>query len=127
MTTVIDFAIPYGEESLEDAFDNWTAKAKPKACVDYCFHMAITNWDRHGPEMAEMVAEGCPTFKEFMIYASEGWQSDDRAIFNTLERCKRARRDAAGPRRVEPRARRADRPASHARADEQARRDAARR
>ena len=50
--------------------------------------MAITNWDRHGPEMAAMVAKGCPTFKEFMIYASEGWQSDDRAIFNTLERCK---------------------------------------
>jgi dihydropyrimidinase len=38
--------------------------------------------------MAKMVAKGCPTFKEFMIYASEGWQSDDRAIFNTLERCK---------------------------------------
>jgi dihydropyrimidinase len=38
--------------------------------------------------MAAMVAKGCPTFKEFMIYASEGWQADDRAIFNTLERCK---------------------------------------
>src|SRR5437764_14736121 len=23
-----------------------------------------------------------------MIYASEGWQADDRAIFNTLGRCK---------------------------------------
>jgi dihydropyrimidinase len=88
VTTVIDFAIPYGEESLADAFANWSAKAGPKACVDYAFHMAITNWDRHGPEMAAMVAMGCPTFKEFMIYASEGWQSDDRAIFNTLERCK---------------------------------------
>ena len=88
VTTVIDFAIPYGEESLADAFANWSAKAGPKACVDYCFHMAITDWDRHGPEMAAMVALGCPTFKEFMIYASEGWQSDDRAIFNTLERCK---------------------------------------
>jgi dihydropyrimidinase len=88
VTTVIDFAIPYGKESLQDAFNNWSAKAKPKACVDYCFHMAITDWDRHGPEMAKMVSKGCPTFKEFMIYASEGWQSDDRAIFNTLERCK---------------------------------------
>jgi dihydropyrimidinase len=88
VTTVIDFAIPYGKESLEDAFHNWSEKARPKACVDYCFHMAITDWDRHGPEMARMVARGCPTFKEFMIYASEGWQSDDRAIFNTLERCK---------------------------------------
>jgi dihydropyrimidinase len=88
VTTVIDFAIPYGQESLEDAYNNWMARAKPKACVDYCFHMAITNWDRHGPEMAKMVQRGCPTFKEFMIYASEGWQADDRAIFNTLERCK---------------------------------------
>jgi dihydropyrimidinase len=88
VTTVIDFAIPYGKESLRDAYDNWLARARPKAAVDYCFHIAITDWDRHGPEMADMVALGCPTFKEFMIYASEGWQSDDRAIFNTLERCK---------------------------------------
>jgi dihydropyrimidinase len=88
VTTVIDFAIPYGEETLNDAFNNWKDRAGPKAAVDYCFHMAITNWDRHGPEMESMVRMGCPTFKEFMIYASEGWQSDDRAIFNTLERCK---------------------------------------
>jgi dihydropyrimidinase len=88
VTTVIDFAIPYGQESLEDAYHKWMAKAQ-KACIDYCFHLAITNWDRHGPEMARMVARGCPTFKEFMIYAAEGWQSDDRAIFNALEACKR--------------------------------------
>ena len=28
---------------------------------------------------------GFTTFKEFMIYESEGWQSDDRALFGTLE------------------------------------------
>jgi dihydropyrimidinase len=88
VTTVIDFAIPYGQQSLEEAYHVWLERAKPKACVDYCFHMAITNWDRHGPEMAKMVNMGCPTFKEFMIYASEGWQADDRAIYNTLERAK---------------------------------------
>ncbi len=88
VTTVIDFAIPYGQESLLEAYKNWMAKAGPKACVDYCFHMAITNWDRHGPEMEQLVGMGCPTFKEFMIYASEGWQSDDRAIYNTLEKCR---------------------------------------
>jgi dihydropyrimidinase len=89
VTTVIDFAIPYGEQSLEDAYDAWLERAKPKACIDYAFHMAITNWDRHGPEMAKMVKKGCPTFKEFMIYAAEGWQSDDRAIYNALENCKK--------------------------------------
>jgi dihydropyrimidinase len=88
VTTVIDFAIPYGTQSLVDAYEAWMARARPKACVDYCFHMAITNWDRHGPEIATLVGMGCPTFKEFMIYASEGWQADDRTIYNTLERCR---------------------------------------
>jgi dihydropyrimidinase len=88
VTTVIDFAIPYGDQSLEDAYNTWLSKAKPKACVDYAFHMAITNFDRHGLEMEKMVRMGCPTFKEFMIYQAEGWQSDDRAIFGALEKCK---------------------------------------
>ena len=88
VTTVIDFAIPYGDQSLEEAYNTWLARAEPKACIDYAFHMAITNWDRHGPEMEKMVKMGCPTFKEFMIYKAEGWQSDDRAIFGALEKCK---------------------------------------
>ncbi len=74
---------------MEDAYHTWLNRAKPKACIDYAFHMAITNWDRHGPEMEKMVKMGCPTFKEFMIYQAEGWQSDDRAIFGTLENCKK--------------------------------------
>ena len=35
-----------------------------------------------------MVDRGFTTFKEFMIYESEGWQSDDRALFGTLEKMK---------------------------------------
>jgi dihydropyrimidinase len=88
VTTVIDFAIPYGRESLETAYKKWMKKAA-KSCVDYCFHMAITKWDKHGPEMEKMIRMGCPTFKEFMIYESEGWQSDDRAIFGALESCRK--------------------------------------
>src|SRR5207245_1138544 len=63
VTTVIDFAIPYGEQSLDDAYHAWLERAKPKACIDYAFHMAITNWDRHGPEMEKLGKKGCPTFK----------------------------------------------------------------
>ena len=55
VTTVIDFAIPYGEQTLVEAYETWMARAQPKACVDYCFHIAITNWDRHGPEMKTLV------------------------------------------------------------------------
>jgi dihydropyrimidinase len=85
VTTVIDFAIPYAGESLADAADNWLKKAEGKALIDYTFHICITRWAEHRDQIAGMVARGFPTFKEFMIYESEGWQSDDRAMFDTLE------------------------------------------
>ncbi|MFQ5411555.1 MAG: dihydropyrimidinase [Phycisphaerae bacterium] len=88
VTTVIDFAIPYGKESLQQAVDNWMAKADGKACVDYTFHVAVTKWDKHKKEMARMVRQGLPTFKQFMIYEKEGWQADDRAVFGALETCR---------------------------------------
>ncbi len=85
VTTVIDFAIPYGNDSLGQAVDNWHARAEGKACVDYCFHVAITKWDRHHREIKGLVKRGYPTFKQFMIYEKEGWQADDAAIYGALE------------------------------------------
>ena len=85
VTTLIDFAIPYAGESLSQAADNWMEKAKGKALIDYTFHICITRYDEHKEQIAGMVKRGFTTFKEFMIYASEGWQSDDRALFGTLE------------------------------------------
>jgi dihydropyrimidinase len=88
VTTLIDFAIPYAGESLSDAAENWMRKAEGKALIDYTFHLCITRWAEHKDQIAEMVKRGFTTFKEFMIYESEGWQSDDRAMFDTLERMK---------------------------------------
>lgn len=88
VTTVIDFAIPYGEESLQQAVDNWMSKAVGKACVDFTFHVAVTKWNRHRHEMEAIVKQGLPTFKQFMIYEKEGWQADDAAIFGCLEKCR---------------------------------------
>jgi dihydropyrimidinase len=86
VTTLIDFAIPYAGESLQKAADNWMARAEGKALIDYTFHICITRWDEHKDQIEGMVERGFTTFKEFMIYASEGWQSDDRAMFGTLEK-----------------------------------------
>ncbi|MEO8376156.1 MAG: dihydropyrimidinase [Candidatus Sumerlaeota bacterium] len=92
VTTVIDFAIPYKRgdkyETLSEAADNWHKKAEGRSLIDYTFHMCITNWDSHKSQIDGMVKRGFSTFKEFMIYASEGWQSDDRALFGTLEKMK---------------------------------------
>ena len=85
VTTVIDFAIPPAGGSLNDAADLWMKKAEGKSLIDYTFHICITRWAEQRDQIAGMVARGFTTFKEFMIYESEGWQSDDRALFGTLE------------------------------------------
>ena len=88
VTTLIDFAIPYAGDSLGMAADNWMKKAEGKALIDYTFHICITRWNEHKDQIKGMVERGFTTFKEFMIYESEGWQSDDRALFGTLEAMK---------------------------------------
>ncbi len=88
VTTLIDFAIPYGKETLQQAVDNWHARAEGKACIDYSFHVAITNWKRHQKEIKKIFNQGHPTFKQFMIYEKEGWQSDDAAMYGALEALK---------------------------------------
>jgi dihydropyrimidinase len=94
VTTVIDFAIPYKKknatkdgayDTLSEAADNWHKKAQGKSLIDYTFHICVTNYAQHQREIKGMVDRGFSTFKEFMIYASEGWQSDDAAMFGTLE------------------------------------------
>ena len=88
VTTLIDFAIPYAGESLDQAADNWMKKADGKSLIDYTFHICITRWNERKDQIKGMVDRGFTTFKEFMIYESEGWQSDDRAMFGTLEKMK---------------------------------------
>ena len=88
VTTVIDFAIPSPGGSLSEAADTWMKKAEGKSLIDYTFHICITRYNEHKAQIAGMVERGFTTFKEFMIYESEGWQSDDRALFGTLEQMK---------------------------------------
>jgi dihydropyrimidinase len=88
VTTLIDFAIPSANGTLSEAADTWMKKAEGKSLIDYTFHICITRYNEHKDQIGEMVKRGFTTFKEFMIYESEGWQSDDRALFGTLERMK---------------------------------------
>lgn len=85
ITTVIDFAIPGKDQSLADADKVWHAKSDGISHIDYAWHLAITN-KRHIDEIPAMVKKGLPTFKEFMIYESEGWNSDDAMLYATLEK-----------------------------------------
>ncbi len=89
VTTLIDFATPAPGESLEEAVRRFRALAEGRPCIDYACHVSITDWDRQGGELPRMVAMGCPTFKAYMTYGRRGLMSDDRALYNALEACRR--------------------------------------
>src|ERR1043166_8534646 len=42
-TTIIDFAVQYHGQSLNEALDIWFRKAEGKAAIDYGFHMIVTD------------------------------------------------------------------------------------
>jgi dihydropyrimidinase len=84
VTSVLDFAIPARGQSLRQAHEGWLAKAQGQSLVDYAWHLAITS-DAHLSEIEKMVELGLPTFKEFMIYEGEGWNSDDARLYRTLQ------------------------------------------
>src|SRR4051794_32110711 len=68
-TCIIDFAIQTKGKSTIEALDTWHAKAAGKACVDYAFHMIVTDMpDERLPEMTKLTTEGVTSYKLFMAY-----------------------------------------------------------
>ena len=68
-TTIIDFAVQSKGSSLREGLDAWHAKAEGKACVDYGFHMIMTDvTDDSLAEMDQLVDEGVTDFKLFTAY-----------------------------------------------------------
>ncbi|OAT86480.1 dihydropyrimidinase [Desulfotomaculum copahuensis] len=90
-TTIIDFATQFAGESLQQALDNWHARAAGKCYTDYAFHMAITDWtDRTAGEMSRLVAEaGVSSFKFYMAYKGT-LQVDDGVLLQALTAAKSA-------------------------------------
>jgi hypothetical protein len=85
-TCVVDFATQDFGESLATALKNWHEKADGKASCDYAFHMAISQWTPEvRKEMADMVAQGIPSFKIYMTY---GNRVSDEEIYEILTAAK---------------------------------------
>jgi dihydropyrimidinase len=84
-TTLIDFAIQYKGQRLQQAFDTWMAKASSKAVCDYAFHCIVTDIaDGQLQEMNALVGEGITSFKLFMAYPGV-FMLDDASIFKALQ------------------------------------------
>jgi len=84
VTTVIDFATPEEGEPLARAVERRIRRAEEKSLVDFSLHVCITRWREQKDEIRSLVERGFPTFKEFMVYGSRGWESDDSVLAATL-------------------------------------------
>jgi len=83
-TTIIDFAVQYHGQALNQALDVWFAKAEGKAAIDYGFHMIVTDLpDSRLGELKAMIDQGVSSFKLFMAYPGV-FLVDDGTIFKAM-------------------------------------------
>ena len=83
-TTIVDFAVQYHGQSLNEALDVWFAKAEGKAVIDYGFHMILTDLpDERLPELKTLIDQGVSSFKLFMAYPGV-FLVDDGTIFKAM-------------------------------------------
>ena len=84
-TTIIDFAVQSKGKSLREGLDAWMAKAEGRACIDYGFHMILSDVTEESlKEMDTLVDEGITDFKLFTAYPGV-FYSDDGAIFRAMQ------------------------------------------
>jgi dihydropyrimidinase len=83
-TTIIDFAVQYKGQALNEALDVWFAKAQGKATIDYGFHLIVTDLpDERLPELKSLISQGISSFKLFMAYPGV-FLVDDGTIFKAM-------------------------------------------
>lgn len=89
-TTVIDFCLTDKGKPLQNSIDQWHAKSREKAVIDYSFHLMIgeMNDDVLGQLPSVIEDEGITSFKVFMAYKNV-FQADDGTLFRTLEEAKK--------------------------------------
>ncbi len=83
-TTVIPFAMQFKGQSLHDAVNDYHRRAEGKACIDYAFHLIIT--DANPAVIAElpaMIEQGYTSFKIYMTY--EALKLSDHHILDVLD------------------------------------------
>jgi dihydropyrimidinase len=83
-TTIIDFAVQYQGQALNEALDVWFAKAEGRATTDYGFHLIVTDLpDKRLPELKQLINQGVTSFKLFMAYPGV-FLVDDGTIFKAM-------------------------------------------
>ncbi|MBI4784736.1 MAG: dihydropyrimidinase [Oscillatoriophycideae cyanobacterium NC_groundwater_1537_Pr4_S-0.65um_50_18] len=86
-TTIVDFALQQKGETPKQALDRRLAVAQPKACVDYSFHIILTDITPDTlAELPDLIdRDGISSFKMFMAYPGV-LMVDDAGIFKAMRR-----------------------------------------
>lgn len=86
-TTIIDFAQQFHNDSPKAALDRRLAAAEPQCCVDYAFHVILTDVNESSlSELPDLInQDGVSSFKMYMAYPGV-LMVDDAAIFKTMRR-----------------------------------------
>ena len=83
-TTIIDFAVQYKGQALNEALDVWFKKAEGRTSVDYAFHLICTDLpDSRLPELHALIDQGVTSFKLFMAYPGV-FLVDDATIYKAM-------------------------------------------
>ena len=69
-TTVIPFAMQVRGQSLRAIVDDYHERARPKAVIDYAFHLIVGDPSAQvlGQELPALVHDGCTSLKIFLTY-----------------------------------------------------------
>lgn len=89
VTMVFDFVTQRKGQGIREAVLPRNELCAPQACVDYSFHVALTDLtDDVLDEFAAAAESGLPSYKLFMVYKKDGLMMNDAAIYKALKRSK---------------------------------------
>ena len=88
-TTIIPFACQFKGGSLQAAVDDYHQRAGQKACIDYAFHLIVSDPtpDVLQRELPQLVSNGYTSFKVYMTY--DDMKLNDRQILKLLSVARR--------------------------------------
>ncbi|MEX2454215.1 MAG: dihydropyrimidinase [Rhodospirillaceae bacterium] len=91
-TTILPFACQHRGQSLRDVVQDYHDRAGPKACVDYAFHLIVSDPTAQvlGQELPALIRDGYTSFKIYLTY--DALKLSDRQFLDVLAV---ARRDGA--------------------------------
>jgi dihydropyrimidinase len=88
-TTVIPFAAQAKGQSLAAAVEDYHRRASGKACIDYAFHLIVTDptEEVRARELPRLIGEGYTSFKIYMTY--DDLKLSDREILEVFDVARR--------------------------------------